>query len=55
MEFSKRSADMFLAQSKQLKQSQSLSQLRDTLLAKLLSGELTIPVAEAQLTEVAHV
>ncbi|MDT9694346.1 hypothetical protein Q5762_39625, partial [Streptomyces sp. P9(2023)] len=36
-----------------LRQSKTLSELRDTLLPKLLSGELTVPDAEAQLAEVA--
>ena len=42
---------MYRMQSKNIWQARSLASLRDTLLPKLLSGELSVIDAENQLTE----
>lgn len=53
LEYCRLTASMYAAQASNIKQSQALAQLRDTLLPKLLAGELTIPEAEEQVAEVA--
>ena len=46
-EFSKKVKPMYLANNIRSKQAISLSELRDTLLPRLMSGELRIPDTEA--------
>ncbi|MGM0982977.1 MAG: restriction endonuclease subunit S [Pseudomonadota bacterium] len=50
LEYSKRTAAMYTTQAKNIKQAQNLAELRDTLLPKLLSGELSVSDAESQLS-----
>ncbi|MFH7563908.1 restriction endonuclease subunit S domain-containing protein [Oceanimonas smirnovii] len=45
-------SNLMVTQFRNEQQNKSLSAIRDTLLPKLLSGELTIPDAEEQLAEV---
>ncbi|WP_447555422.1 restriction endonuclease subunit S [Vreelandella sp. EE22] len=58
LRYARQSRLLFTAQAKNISQSQKLAGLRDTLLPKLLSGELTIPSDEevqAKQQEAAHV
>jgi len=52
--YSKQTEAMYRMQSKNIWQARSLSSLRDTLLPKLLSGELSVLDAEGQLEEAAE-
>ncbi|KAA8980823.1 restriction endonuclease subunit S [Halospina sp. K52047b] len=49
--FSKRVTPLFEKSAQNIKESRILSELRDTLLPRLLSGELTVPEAEKQTPE----
>ena len=49
--YSQHTEAMYRMQSKNIWQAQSLASLRDTLLPKLLSGELSVSDAEYQMTE----
>jgi type I restriction enzyme S subunit len=51
MKFSQLAGPLYQMQARNIKQSQSLARLRDTLLPKLLSGELTLPDTEEPQTE----
>ncbi|ODC02312.1 hypothetical protein BFW38_00900 [Terasakiispira papahanaumokuakeensis] len=53
LRYARQAQPLFTAQAKNINQSQKLAELRDTLLTKLLSGELTISDAEARMAEVA--
>lgn len=46
LEFSKRATELHLQMEKNERESRTLAQLRDTLLPKLISGELRVPDAE---------
>ncbi|WP_426415322.1 restriction endonuclease subunit S [Aestuariirhabdus sp. LZHN29] len=53
--YSAKVSGLYLQIESLVRQSRILSEMRDTLLPKLLSGELTLPEAQTQLQDVAHV